>query len=92
MEKIFREGIEYRKAGIILNGLVPAEKLTVRMFDDAKFEKLHKLTKAVDEINQKFGRDTVKFATVKSAGNWKMKSARKSNAYTTNWNELMIVH
>lgn len=92
LERIFREGIEYRKAGIILNGLVPAEKLTVRMFDDAKFEKLHKLTKAVDEINQKFGRDTVKFATIKSAGNWKMKSARKSQAYTTNWNELMVVH
>lgn len=91
LEKIFREGIEYRKAGIILNGLVPAEKLTVRMFDDAKFEKLHNLTKAVDEINQKFGKDTVKFATVKSAGNWKMKSARKSQGYTTNWNELMIV-
>lgn len=92
LERIFREGIEYRKAGIILNGLVPAEKLTKRMFDDAKFEKLHNLTKAVDEINRKFGRDTVKFATIKSAGNWKMKSARKSQRYTTDWNELMIVH
>ena len=92
LERIFREGIEYRKAGIILNGLVPAEKLTKRMFDDAKFEKLHKLTKAVDEINQKFGRDTVRFSSVKTDGNWKMKQTRKSPAYTTNWNELMIVH
>ena len=37
LEKAFREGIEYRKAGVILGRLVPAEKLTVRMFDDEKY-------------------------------------------------------
>ena len=92
LEKIFREGIEYRKAGIILNGLVSSEQLTKRLFDDERFQRMHNLTKAIDEINQKFGRDTVKFATVKTEGNWKMKQSRKSPAYTTNWNELQIVH
>ncbi|CAN5662334.1 Y-family DNA polymerase [soil metagenome] len=92
LEKIFREGIEYRKAGIILNGLVSSEKLTKRLFDDERFQKMHNLTKAIDEINQRFGRDTVKFAIATGEGNWKMKQTRKSPAYTTNWNELQIVH
>ncbi len=91
LEKIYKPYYEYRKAGIILNGLVPSETLTKRMFDDGEFRQKHNLMKAVDEINQKFGKDTVRFGGVKSSGNWKMKQARKSGSYTTNWNELLIV-
>ncbi len=92
LEKIYKEHYEYRKAGIILSGLVPAEKLTKRMFDDERFQKQHKLMKAIDEINQKFGKDSVRFASVKTEGSWKMKQTRKSQSYTTNWKELMTVH
>lgn len=92
LEKIYKENFEYRRAGIILSGLVTAKKLTKRMFDDECFQKQHNLMKAIDEINQKFGRDTVGFANLKTEGGWKMKQTRKSPAYTTNWNELMTVH
>jgi len=91
LERIFKQGFEYRKAGIILSGLVPNENLTKRMFDDEKFQQQHKLMKAIDEINQKFGKDTVRFGSVKTEGNWKMKQTRKSQCYTTNWNELLVV-
>ncbi len=91
LEKIFREGIEYRKAGIILSGLVPSENLTTRMFDDAKFERQHKLMKAIDAVNQKFGKDTVGFGSVKNERVWKMKQTRKSQSYTTDWNDLLSV-
>jgi DNA polymerase V len=79
-------------AEIILSGFVPTENLTKRMFDDERFERQHNLMKAIDEINQKFGKDTVRFGNVKTAGNWKMKQTRKSPCYTTNWNELLIVN
>ena len=59
----------YRRAGVILSGLVSNEKLTKRMFDDEQFERQHKLMIAIDEINQKFGKDTVRFASVKTTGN-----------------------
>lgn len=91
LERIFKEGYEYRKAGIILSGLVPAEKMSKRLFDDESFERRHKLMKAVDEINQKFGKDTVRFASVERNGAWKMKQIYKSPSYTTNWNELLTV-
>ena len=92
LERIYKPHYEYRRAGIILSGLVPAEKLTKRMFDDERFEKQHKLMKAFDEINRKFGKDTVRFGSVKTEGDWKMKQARKSRSYTTNWNELLTVN
>ena len=91
LDQIYKPHYEYRKAGIILSGLVPAEKLTKRMFDDEHFQKQHNLMKAIDELNQKFGKDTVRFASVKTKGNWKMKQTRKSQSYTTNWNDLLNV-
>jgi DNA polymerase V len=91
LERIYKKGFEYRKAGIILSGLVPSENLTKRMFDDDRFQQQHKLMKAVDEINQKFGKDTVRFGRVETEGGWKMKQTRKSQSYTTNWNEFLLV-
>jgi DNA polymerase V len=91
LSRIYNKDYEYRKAGIILSGLVPSEQLTKRMFDDERFQRQHKLMKAIDAINQKFGKDTVRFASVKTEGRWKMKQTRKSQSYTTNWNELLLV-
>jgi DNA polymerase V len=91
LEKIYRKGFEYRKAGIVLSGLVAREKLAVRMFDDERFVQRHKLIKAIDEINRKFGRDTVRFGGVRTSGSWKMKQARKSSYYTTDFTQLLKV-
>lgn len=92
LERVFRDGYDYRKAGIILSGLVPAENTSKRIFDDEKFQRQHNLMKAVDEINQKFGKDTVRFGSVVRDGDWKMKQIYKSPAYTTSWSELLTVH
>lgn len=92
LERIYKPHYEYRKAGIILSGLVPSENLTKRMFDDERFQKQHNLMKALDELNQKFGKDTVRFGSVKTDGKWKMKQTRKSQSYTTNWNDLLVVN
>ena len=93
LEKIFKDGYDYRKAGIILSGLVPAASTTKRMFDDERFKRQHNIMKAVDEINQKFGKDTIRFASLLrgDTATWRMKQIYKSPSYTTNWNELLTV-
>jgi DNA polymerase V len=92
LDRIFKNDYDYGKAGIILSGLVPSEKLTKRIFDDERFHRQHNLMKAMDEINQKFGKDTIRFAGVRTEGDWMMKQTRKSQRYTTDWNELMTVN
>ena len=91
LERIYKEGFEYRKAGVILSGLLPTEKLTKRIFSEEKFQQEHKLMKAIDEINQKFGKDTVRVGLQPNKGSWRMKQAWKSPGYTTKWDELMVV-
>jgi len=90
LERIFKDGFDYRKAGVILSGLTPSDNLTKRMFDDEKFQQQHNLMKAIDEINRKFGKDTVHFG-LSQRGGWQMKQTRKSQSFTTNWNEILTV-
>jgi len=56
------------------------------------FSKSIKLMKAIDEINQKFGKDTVRFTSGKTKDSWKIKKIRIIQSYTTNWNEILTVN
>lgn len=91
LEKIFRAGFVYCKAGVTLSGLVPADKLTERMYDDERWERFRRVMRAVDEINRKFGRDTVRFAVVKPNAAWQGKCERRSPRYTTRFDEILRV-
>lgn len=88
-QKIYKEGIEYKRAGILLGGLIPVEKMTKRLFDDERYEKLHNLNLAVDKINYKFGRGTIHLANVVTNGAWQMKQQFLSPNYT-NINQIPI--
>ena len=45
----------------------------------------------MDNINQKYGQDTLQVATNIRYLNKKMPMKKKSPRYTTNWNELKII-
>ncbi len=91
LERIYRAGYRYKKAGVMLNGLSLAEGLTMRLFGDKRFEKSRRLMKAVDGINTRFGRDTVRFGVAPPGGRWQMKFPRRSRRYTTCLSEVLRV-
>jgi DNA polymerase V len=90
LERIFKEGFKYRKAGVILNGLTPADQLTLRMFDNTH-ERFRQVMVAVDQINRKYGRDTVRFAIASPDGRWKTKFQKRSPRYTTCLQEVLNI-
>ncbi|MBK1782658.1 DUF4113 domain-containing protein [Advenella sp. WQ 585] len=47
----------------------------------------------LDLINHQFGKNTLKIAAtgLHANDNWFMRQERKTQGYTTNWNELMVV-
>ncbi len=83
LERIYRPGYRYKRAGVMLNQLVPTDQLSRRFFDDAVFERSRRVQKVVDEINRKHGRDTVRFGAVEQKGRWQTKFLRHSHRYTT---------
>ena len=89
--KLYREGLKFKSAGVLLSGLVPASPLTIRMQDDEQWVKSRRLMRAVDQLNARMGRDTVRFGAAGSRQAWKTKFERRSPRYTTNWQELLAV-
>ena len=90
-ENIFRAGYRYKKAGIMLNAMTPSGEMTRRMFHQDSWERSRKVSDAMDAINRKYGRHTICYGSVETEGRWQMKAARKSQGYTTRFDEVLAV-
>jgi DNA polymerase V len=91
LEQIYRPGYRYKKAGVMLNRLSPAGQLSMRLFGDERFEKSRRVMKAVDEINARHGRGTIRFGAAPAKGRWETKFLRRSRCYTTRLDEVLRV-
>jgi len=90
LEAIYRSGYHYQKAGVLLSGLIPANYEQLHVFRSSD-PNSNALMKAVDEINKRWGRDTIQSGAAGFARKWHYRQLRKSPAYTTRWSELPIV-
>ncbi|AII50844.1 hypothetical protein N008_02465 [Hymenobacter sp. APR13] len=97
LERIWRPGKRYVKAGVVLDGLERAGTgAQATLFGDvgAKPERAN-LMRAMDALNGRFGAGKVKVAAaVAGPGQqpaWAMRRDAKSPAFTTNWGELWTV-
>jgi DNA polymerase V len=92
LHKIFRAGYNYKKAGVILGGLVPADRYQKDFFGEtALVEKKRAVMEALDAINTRFGSDTLQYATAGFKKNWQMRQARRSAPFSTSWNQTLKV-
>lgn len=92
VERLFKPGYRYAKAGVILSGIAPEGQTQLNLFGPPPTSKRHdRVMEAVDTINQEWGRNTVLFAAAGLAKEWKMRQARRSPRYTTRWEELPVV-
>lgn len=92
LNRIYRDGYEYKKAGVILNDLTKNTFIQQDLFGTTDSESELKFMKIIDEINRFHGKGTVKFAACGVDQFWKMLSEMKSQCYTTRWSELLKVY
>ncbi len=88
---LYRRGYRYKKAGIILLDLMPARDAQSGLFDTADSTASKARMRAVDTLNQRYGRDTVTFAASGLRRRWKLRTDFISPRYTTCWDELLQV-
>jgi DNA polymerase V len=92
LTNIYRRGYLYKKAGVILSGLLPADGLTMRAHGDGQFERARRAMRAVDEINRRHGRGTVRHGLPRSPeGRWPTRFRMRSPRYTTCLKEVLRV-
>jgi DNA polymerase V len=78
-ERVFRPGLQYRRAGVVLGDLVSVETISNRLFEQRDFERRHRLNKLIDELNFRYGRDVIRFAALKGKGGWQGNSNHRGN-------------
>ncbi len=91
LKRIYRDGYGYKKAGIALMDVVPATTVQLNLFMKFDHAKNEKLMSAMDDINAKWGGETLKTAASGCERAWEMKRASLSPRYTTNWDEIIKV-
>ena len=87
--RMFKPEFQYKKAGIMLSEISP---VTHRQGDllEGSISSNDKLMLALDTLNQRFGRGTVKVSTQGAYQDWQMRQERKSPNYTTSWAEVPV--
>ena len=85
--RLFRPGYEYKKAGIMLGDITPSGQCQADWLEP-KPATDSALMDALDGLNQRFGRGTVKVSTQGALTGWQMRQERKSPSYTTDWNSV----
>ncbi len=88
----FSEGARYKKAGVILWNICAAGSVQGDLFDHIDRDRQGRLSRAIDEINRRNGRSTVRVAVQGTDHSWHMKSEHVTRQYTTNLKELLEVH
>lgn len=92
VDKIYKPGLKYLKAGVILSGLVPDTSIQGNLFLSDMKNNERRVMDMLDNINFSQRDDVLKFAASGTKRNWKMRQEMRSPRYTTRWNELCEVY
>ena len=90
-EQIFKPGREYKKAGVMLSGIVSDASIQSNLFQPPTENNKRFLMDTLDNINFSMRDDVVKFASSGLSRDWKMRKEFRSPRYTSRWNELREV-
>ena len=92
VDHLYKKGTQYKKAGVMLSGLVPDVSIQGNLFVSEIKNNGRLLMDMIDNINFSQRNDVLKFASSGTARNWKMRQELRSPRYTTRWDELCEIH
>ena len=88
LKRIYEQDIEYKKAGVIVMGLIPTDSNQLNLFEKEN-PKYQALMKTLDFINKKEGSNKIKLGSQDLKRIWKMKQTKLTKRYTTELKEII---
>ena len=83
LKQIYQTGYGFKKAGVILMDISPANVMQGSLFDTVDRKKLQNATYSIDYLNERYGRNTVIIGTQGFDGEWKIRQERLCPCFTT---------
>lgn len=87
-DALYEHGRLYKKAGVMLSGIVPESSVQGSLFNPSAGHKNKTLMNMIDNVNFSMRDDVLKFAASGTTRDWKMRQEHRSPRYTTRWEEL----
>ena len=91
LEKIFKKGFQYKKAGVVVQDFVPEDAWQTSLFANRDVRHI-RLMQAVDNLNARYGQQKVKLAGQDLKRTWKMRQEHRSPCYTTKLADIIKIH
>ena len=91
LDRIFRAGFRYSKAEVLLLDLCQRGEFTDDLFATSQPEAAERVMRVLDEINGRWGRGTLRTASVPFQPDWGMRREMMSQSYTTRVDQLWRV-
>ncbi len=93
LASIWREGILYKKSGVVVSEIVTAEGIQGNLFDPVRNRPQRaNLMRTIDSLNHRYGLKTLQLAAEGAAQQpWRVKCEHRSGNCLTNINELLTV-
>tara|TARA_Y100000590_G_scaffold167885_1_gene192058 strand:- start:6620 stop:7900 length:1281 start_codon:yes stop_codon:yes gene_type:complete len=84
LEKVFKNGYQYQKAGVMLTGLRNDDGRK-NLFSSKKDEKINSLMRSIDNTNYRYGRSTLSLASAGVQKKWNMRRQYSSKIDTADF-------
>ena len=91
MNALYKPGFNYHKCGVMLLDIGSADQSQLNLFHAVNYEQEDKMMQLMDGLNKKIGCNIVFFGAQGTKRAWRLRSERRSNRYTTKWDELLRV-
>ncbi|MCF5173397.1 DUF4113 domain-containing protein, partial [Pseudomonas canadensis] len=91
LDRIFRPGFKYSKAEVMLLNLCQPGEYTDDLFAISQPAEATRVMTVMDQINERWGRGTLRSACVPADPDWGMRRDMMSQSYTTKLDQLWSV-
>ena len=91
LDAIWKEGYAYQKAGVMLTDLITADKKPTPLFEKTSEQSTRELMRVVDQMNHRYGRETLRITSSGYDRPWMMAREFLSPSYTTRWDDIPTV-
>lgn len=88
---IYAAGYNFQKCGCIAVDLIPDDQVQFSMYDEVDRKQAKELMTTVDNVNQRFGKDLVRFGRQGYGKKWKLRQSKLSPCYTTRIEEVLTI-
>lgn len=91
LTRLYHKGYHFKKAGVIVSEIVPEANVQPSLFDTTDWAKHNRLMKALDKVNNSYGKETLRVAKQGFGRKWKLKQERLTPCYTTKLSDIISI-